>query len=55
MKALKFSEFYKDNFIDEGYELYLIKDLEEKVMYRAFSHSESLPGPNVNKATDPAS
>ena len=37
MKVLKFSEFYKGQFADDGYELYIVKDLEEKVMYIGIS------------------
>ena len=37
MKLLKFSEFYKGEFADEGYELYFVKDIEEKPMYIGIS------------------
>jgi len=37
MKALSFSEFYKGNYIDLGYELYLVKDLDDNVMYIGIS------------------
>jgi len=37
MKALSFSEFYKGNYIDLGYELYLVKDLNGNVMYIGIS------------------
>lgn len=33
MMSLKFSEFYKGRFSDDEYELYLVKDIEAKVMY----------------------
>jgi integrase/recombinase XerC len=37
MKSLKFSEFYKGQFADDGFELYLLKDSEEKVLYIGIS------------------
>jgi len=37
MKSLKLSEFYKGQFADEGYELYFVKDIEEKPMYIGIS------------------
>ncbi len=37
MKSLKFSEFYKGQFADDGYELYIVKDNNEKIMYIGIS------------------
>lgn len=37
MKSLSFSEFYAGQFADEGYELYLVKDVERKPMYIGIS------------------
>ncbi|HSL45239.1 MAG TPA: hypothetical protein VK897_17530 [Anaerolineales bacterium] len=37
MKSLKFSEFYKGKFADEGYELYFVKDMKEKPIYIGIS------------------
>jgi hypothetical protein len=37
LKALNFSEFYKGDYADEGYELYLVKDVNQKVMYIGIS------------------
>lgn len=37
MIAIKFSEFYKGDYEDRGYELYIIKDSDEKVMYIGIS------------------
>lgn len=37
MMALKFSDFYKGQFVDDGYELYLVKDIDQKVMYVGIS------------------
>jgi hypothetical protein len=39
MKSLKFSEFYKGQFEDEGYELYFVKNIEEKPMYIGISRN----------------
>ena len=32
MIAIKFSEFYNGDYEDHGYELYIIKDSDEKAM-----------------------
>jgi hypothetical protein len=37
MISLKFSQFYKGEFIDEGYELYFVKDNKGKPMYIGIS------------------
>jgi hypothetical protein len=37
MIKLAFSEFYKGEFVDEGYELYIVRDLEESCMYIGIS------------------
>ena len=37
MKLLKFSEFYRGQFADDGYELYIVKDNNEKIMYIGIS------------------
>jgi len=37
MKTLKFSEFYKGHFADDGFELYLVKDTAGKAMYIGIS------------------
>jgi hypothetical protein len=37
MIAIKFSEFYKGDYDDHGYELYIIKDSNDKVMYIGIS------------------
>ena len=37
MKSFKFSEFYKGQFADDGFELYLLKDTDEKVLYIGIS------------------
>lgn len=37
MKVLKFSEFYKGRFTDNGYELYIVKDINNKAMYIGIS------------------
>lgn len=37
MIAIKFSEFYKGDYEDHGYELYIIKDSDEKAMYIGIS------------------
>jgi len=37
MKELKFSEFYQGQFSDDGYELYIVKDIEKNVMYIGIS------------------
>ena len=37
MNALKFSEFYEGNFEDIGYELYFVKDTDNKAMYIGIS------------------
>jgi hypothetical protein len=37
MKSLRFSEFYKGQYTDEGFELYLLKDLAGEIMYIGIS------------------
>jgi hypothetical protein len=37
MIAIRFSEFYKGDYEDHDYELYIIKDSDEKVMYIGIS------------------
>jgi hypothetical protein len=37
MQAMKFFEFYKGHFADGGYELYFVKDIEERPMYIGIS------------------
>src|SRR5215216_3788094 len=37
MKSFKFSEFYKGQFVDDGFELYLLKDTDKKVLYIGIS------------------
>lgn len=37
MKSLKFSEFYRGQFADDGFELYILKDNDEKIMYIGIS------------------
>jgi hypothetical protein len=37
MKSLKISDFYTGLFVDEGYELYLVKDIEGLLMYIGIS------------------
>jgi len=39
MRTLKFSEFYKGNFEDFGYELYFLKDTDGKAMYIGISRN----------------
>jgi hypothetical protein len=34
---MKFSEFYKGHFTDEGFELYLVKDIDGQAMYIGIS------------------
>jgi hypothetical protein len=37
VKSLSFSEFYKGQFADDEFELYLLKDTDEKVLYIGIS------------------
>jgi hypothetical protein len=37
MKAMKFSEFYEGQFADDGFELYLVKDVNGQAMYIGIS------------------
>jgi hypothetical protein len=37
MKAINFSEFYRGHFVDDGFELYLMKDSNGKAMYIGIS------------------
>lgn len=37
MKSLKFSEFYRGQYVDDGYELYLVRDNDTKPMYIGIS------------------
>ena len=37
MKSLLFSEFYNGKYDDHGYELYLVKDSDDNIMYVGIS------------------
>ena len=60
MITLTFSEFYRGDYRDQGFELYIVKDSEEKIMYIRISrdtiwyrwfggvNSHMMPGLNVS-------
>jgi hypothetical protein len=37
MKAVRFSEFYTGQFKDDGFELYLVRDIDQRAMYIGIS------------------
>jgi hypothetical protein len=58
MKTIKFLEFYKGDFIDDGYELYIMKDTSNKPMYIGISRDSTwhrwFEGPSSHMGTNPS-